>query len=106
MRKVTLISLLISVIFTALGFAANLISYFTSQSLLFCFTSYGGEVTSYEGFGLRLTRYYPMSDGVTPVYVEPRLRFGPVSLILTLIAAFIVCFVIATIIHKVRAKKA
>ena len=105
MKKVFLRSLLISVIFNAIGFLINLISFYTSNRLPLSIAEYGGEITSYEGFGLRLTHYYPMSDGTHPVHVEPSLKFGPVSLLLTLIAVFIVCFIILTIIRKVKANK-
>lgn len=100
--KTSVKALIVSLIINAIGVIVNLIFYLKHKSLLLAVPMNGGEWTGQAGFGMLLNHTYPMTiDGVTNGTEQIWLQFEPISLIVTLLLAFIPAYIILKICSKV-----
>ena len=93
---------IVSCIVSGTGFLINLLGYLISKDIPLGITQWGGDYSGKSGFGLLLNRVYPMTKVGDSV---PRnttwLTFEPVSLIMSLVAVFVialVCLVISALL--------
>ncbi len=104
MKKIMISSLITAVVIEIAGLLINLFSFKSNGSLLLAKQYSGGECMEWRGCGLYLLKLYPMSSGDNPVQSTSHLSFDPVSCLVTLVAGFVLSFVVFTIIHKLKNK--
>ena len=93
MKKILIRSALVSLVVTISGMLVNLVSYFSSNKLLFAIRHVGGDCFEYQGFGLFLLEVYPQTaEGAASVHRH--LSFDPISFLITFVVLFAVFFVI------------
>ncbi len=66
---------------------------------------WGGEISKTYGFGISLTKSYPLSTPEEQIDYPARIGFAPLNFILTVLALFIICFIICFIIDKCKKRK-
>ena len=85
-----------------IGAAVNLISYAINGSFLLAKQLYGGEWMGWIGFGMLLNRTFPMSSQEHPVSGSAWISFDPGSLVLTLLAGFVISFIVFGVIRLAK----
>ena len=99
MKKILIRSALFSLAVTIGGMLVNLVSYFSSNKLLFAIRHMGGDCIEYQGFGLFLLEVYPMTvEGEASVHRH--LSFDPISFLVTFAVLFSVFFVIFLLLRR------
>ena len=102
MKKSILYSTLISVGITSVLCAINWILALTTGEIMGIFM-HGGEYVAQCGFGVIVETFYPMSSFEDPVGPSTQINPEPISFIVTLLAVFVVAFIISRIIAKKKA---
>lgn len=102
MKKLLTKSIIAAVVIEIIGAAVNLISYTSNGSFLLAKQLYGGEWMGWIGFGMLLNRTFPMSSQDQPVSGSTWISFDPGSLILTLLAGFVVSFIVFSALRLIR----
>ena len=102
MKKILTKSIIAAVVIEIIGAAVNLISYRANGSFLLAKQLYGGEWMGWIGFGMLLNRTFPMSSQDQPVSGSTWISFDPGSLILTLLAGFVVSFIVFSALRLIR----
>ena len=105
MKKQLLKSIIAAFAIEIIGAAANLISYTVNGRFLLAEQLYGGEWMGWRGFGMLLNRTYPMSSQDHPVSGSTWISFDPGSLVLTLLAGFVIAFSFFGIISLAKKKQ-
>ncbi len=85
-----------------IGAAINLISYTVNGSFLLAKQLYGGEWMGWIGFGMLLNRTFPMTSQEHPKSGSTWISFDPRSLLLTLMASFVISFIVLGTIRLVK----
>ena len=94
LKKISIKSLLISMIISVSGLIINLLSYVIRGNLLIYKTLFGGEWMGQIGFGLLVNRVYPlMIEGSDSVSRDIWLSFEVDNFILTFVIVLIGVFV-------------
>ena len=96
--------LIISLAVNTIGFLINMISYFTSKTLLLSIPMSGGEWSGQAGFGLMLNHTYPMTSAANQEHGRIWIQFEPVTLFVTIVIVFVISYIILKII-SIKAKK-
>lgn len=104
MKNTLISSLLSAFIIEAIGAMTNLISYFIFGKFLFAQVLYGGECQVWRGFGIALTKIYPMKSVIEPYEIYTRISFDYASLHVTLFVGFMLSFVVFNIIKLIKKK--
>ena len=55
---------------------------------------WGGEISQTYGFGISLTKFYPLSTPEEQIDYPARVGFAPLNFILTVLVLFAICFII------------
>jgi hypothetical protein len=102
MKKLLIKSTIAAFAIEIIGAAVNLISYAVNGRFLLVKQLYGGEWMGWIGFGMLLNRTFPMSSQDQPVSGSTWISFNPGSLILTLLAGFVISFIVFGALRLVR----
>ena len=105
MKKQLLKSTIAAFAIEIIGAAANLISYTVNGRFLLAKQLYGGEWMGWSGFGMLLNRTFPMSSQDHPVSGSTWISFDPGSLVMTLLAGYVIAFIFFGIIGLVKKKQ-
>lgn len=90
LKKAAIISCLVS----GAGFLINLVSYLLFKDFPLGITQWGGDYSGKSGFGLLLNRVYPMTAMNEPAPQNTVwLSFEPVSLVISLVAVFVISLI-------------
>ena len=68
-------------------------------------TSWGGEISKTYGFGISLTKSYPLCTPEEQIDYPAIVGFAPLNFILTVAVLFIICFIICLVIDKCIKRK-
>ena len=98
MKKLLIKSIIAAFAIEIIGAAVNLISYAVNGRFLLAKQILGGEWMGWSGFGLLLNRTFPMSTQDHPVSGSTWISFDPGSLVMTLLAGFVISFIFFGII--------
>ena len=66
---------------------------------------WGGEISKTYGFGISLTKSYPLCTPETQIDYPAIIGFAPLNFILTVLVLFVICFIICLIIGKCKKRK-
>ena len=106
MKKVLIRSIIAALIVEGIGASINLISYFTAGRLLLAHTLAGGEWMGWIGFGVFLSKIYPMtSSPLESANGRMHLAFDLTSFLVTVGIAFAAAFIINLAAYKSRDHK-
>lgn len=105
MKKILLKSLITASVIELAGAIINLISYFADGTFILAKKLYGGECVEQCGFGLLLTRIYPMDTAHDTHAGSTRISIDMPSLLFTLAAGFAAAFIVFLILHIVKKEK-
>ena len=103
--KKLLIKSTIAAAIEIIGAAVNLISYAVNGRFLLAKQLVGGEWMGWSGFGMLLNRTFPMSSQDHPVSGSTWISFDPGSLVMTLLAGYVIAFIFFGIIGLVKKKQ-
>ena len=98
MKKLLIKSIIAAFAIEIIGAAVNLISYAVNGRFLLAKQILGGEWMGWSGFGLLLNRTFPLSTQDHPVSGSTWISFDPGSLVMTLLAGFVISFIFFGII--------
>ena len=105
MKKVLIRSLITALVINTTGAIINLVSYFINGKFLISQVFNGGECNQFCGFGLILTKIYPLDPVHNPEAYRTTISFHPASFIFTIVVCFIPAFVIFSIVYLIGRKK-
>ena len=105
MKKLLTKSIITAFEIEIIGATVNLISYTVNGRFLLAKQLYGGEWMGWSGFGMLLNRTYSMSSQDHPVSGSTWISFDPGSLVMTLLAGFVIGFIFFGIIGLVKKKQ-
>ena len=108
-KRVLKNSIIISCTVSGVGFFINLISYLLFKDFPLGITRWGGDYSGKNGFGLLLNRVYPMTAmGESVPQNIVWLSFEPVSLVISIVAVFVItliCILIWDVLKNRNADK-
>ena len=108
-KRVLKKSIIISCTVSGVGFFINLISYLLFKDFPLGITRWGGDYSGKSGFGLLLNRVYPMTAmGESVPQNTVWLSFEPVSLVISIVAVFVIsliCILIWDVLKNRNADK-
>lgn len=103
MKKNILKAGIIALAINVIGLLINLFSALCANTLLLAFPFHGGEISEYSGFGLTLTKYYPLAlEGESKT--TSKLSFDFRTFLITFVILFAI-ILIALIIDDKLIKK-
>ena len=105
MKKLLIKSIIAAFAIEIIGAAVNLISYTVNGRFLLAKQLYGGEWMGWSGFGMLLNRTFPMSSQDHPVSGSTWISFDTGSLVLTLLASFVIAFIFLGLIGSAKKKQ-
>ena len=106
MKKALIRSLITALVMNATGAVINLVSYYINGRFLLCQVLNGGECVNFIGFGLMLTKIYPLKPSPSLAGYSTTLSLHPRSFIFTVVVCFIPLFIVFFIIYLIERKKA
>ena len=106
MKKIVIKSFIASIIITLLGAIINFCSANYFDKILIGYTMYGGEISERTGFGISLSKVYPMIFGEENVMsTDYVLSFNDINFVMSLIVSFLISFIIIFVLTKVFINK-
>ena len=106
MKKALIRSLITALVMNATGAVINLVSYCVNGRFLLCQVLNGGECVNFIGFGLILTKIYPLKPSPSLAGYSTTIALHPKIFIFTVVVCFIPAFIIFFIIYLIDRKKA
>lgn len=104
MKKSLIKSEIIAVGITTLMAIVNCILGKTTEKII-GIKYWGGEISKTYGFGISLTKSYPLSTPEEQIDYPAIIGFAPLNFILTVLVLFIICFIICFIIDRCKKRK-
>ena len=105
MKKALIRSLITALVINTTGAIINLVSYSINGRFLLCQVLNGGECVQFRGFGLLLTKIYPLAPRPGSG-VHTTITLHPASFIFTIVVCFIPAFVIFFTAYLIGRRKA
>lgn len=106
MKKVLIRSLITALVINTVGAIINLVSFFSNGTFLLAQQINGGEYTGWRGFGLLLSKIIPFDPVNNPNASKTSISLDLQSLLFTLVAGFVLGFIVFLIVHFVNKGKA
>jgi ABC-type antimicrobial peptide transport system permease subunit len=98
-KRIVIRSAILALAAAVVGLLVNLVSYRSSNRLLFAVRRLGGDCFEYQGLGWRVLEIYPETESGA-VRVVRYLSFDPVSFVVTFALAFVVVLVVSVVVAR------
>ena len=106
MKKNLKLATIITVIVNAIGATINLICAYSMGRLPFGIQMAGGDCIVHTGFGVELLKIFVMTNGGGPDDgTYNKISFDLKSLVMSLVAVFIISMIVITIVRKIKNKE-
>lgn len=105
MKKILIRSLITALVINMTGAIINLVSFFSNGTFILAQQINGGEYTGWRGFGLHLSRIISYDPIHNPNVGRTSISLDLQSLLFTLVAGFVLGFIVFLIVHLANKKK-